>query len=61
MYDPNTNIQIWESGAIILYLLDQYDSKKKLTYTTLPEKAALYQWIMFQMSQQGPFIGQLSW
>ncbi|PVI08312.1 glutathione transferase [Periconia macrospinosa] len=61
MYDPNTDIQIWESGAIVIYLIDQYDTEKKLTYTTLPEKAAQYQWIMFQMSQQGPYFGQLNW
>jgi glutathione S-transferase len=61
MYDPNTDIQIYESGAIILYLIDQYDTENKLTYTTLPERALLYQWIMYQMSQQGPFFGQLGW
>jgi len=41
--DPNTDVTIWESGAIVLYLIDQYDARKKLTYTTLKEKHELNQ------------------
>ncbi|KAH7420180.1 glutathione S-transferase II [Cadophora sp. MPI-SDFR-AT-0126] len=61
MYDPNHDILQWESGAIVLYLIEQYDTEKKLTFDTVKEKALLYQWLMFQMSGQGPFYGQLSW
>ncbi|PQE25118.1 glutathione transferase protein [Rutstroemia sp. NJR-2017a BVV2] len=61
MYDPNTDLTLWESGAIILYLIEQYDTEKKLTYTSLKEKNLLNQWLMFQMSQQGPFFGQIGW
>lgn len=29
MYDPNADLLLWESGAIILYMIDQYDTEKK--------------------------------
>ncbi|KAF2104690.1 glutathione S-transferase [Rhizodiscina lignyota] len=61
MEDPNTELMLWESGAIVLYLIDQYDTEKKLVYTTLKEKNLLNQWLMFQMSQQGPYYGQIGW
>ncbi|KAI0201101.1 glutathione S-transferase [Astrocystis sublimbata] len=59
--DPNTNITLWETGAIILYLIEQYDTDKKLTYTTSKEKNLLNQWLMFQVSGQGPYFGQCTW
>jgi glutathione S-transferase len=61
MYDPNTDLLIWESGAIVIYLVDQYDTEKKLMHTTLKEKNLQNQWLMFQMSQQGPMYGQVGW
>ncbi|RAL10229.1 glutathione S-transferase family protein [Aspergillus homomorphus CBS 101889] len=30
--DPNTNLTLWGSGAIIQYLIEVYDTEKKLTY-----------------------------
>lgn len=59
--DPNTGIVLWESGAIIQYLIDQYDSTQSLTYDSLQEKYAIQQWLMFQMSGQGPYFGQAGW
>lgn len=59
--DPNTNLTLWESGAIVLYLIEHYDKEKKLTYESLQEKAILTQWLMFQMSGQGPYFGQCGW
>lgn len=61
MYDPNTDLLLWESGAIILYLISQYDTEGNLTYNTFKEKHLLSQWLMFQMSQQGPMYGQIGW
>ncbi|KAH7106030.1 glutathione S-transferase [Auriculariales sp. MPI-PUGE-AT-0066] len=61
MLDPNTDLLLWESGAIMMYLVDQYDTAKKLTYTSLKENSLLNQWLMFQMSQQGPMYGQVGW
>jgi glutathione S-transferase len=36
--DPNTSITLWESAAIIEYLIDQYDKEGKLTYRKSPER-----------------------
>ena len=46
---------------LFLYRIEQYDTKKKLTFDTLIEKNQLSQWLMFQMSGQGPYYGQASW
>jgi len=59
--DPNTNLTLWESGAINTYLVEQYDTDKRLTYTTLNEKHLVNQWLHFQMSGQGPYYGQMGW
>ncbi|KAH7024542.1 glutathione S-transferase [Microdochium trichocladiopsis] len=63
MEDPNTGIKIWESGAIILYIIEQFDKDNKLSFPTsqLKEFHLARQWLMFQVSQQGPFYGQLGW
>ncbi|KAF2456209.1 glutathione S-transferase [Lineolata rhizophorae] len=59
--DPNTGIVLFESGAIIEYLIDTYDNEKKLTYDSFPEKYQLKSWLHFQMSGQGPYFGQGVW
>ncbi|CAD0100774.1 unnamed protein product [Aureobasidium mustum] len=59
--DPNTDMTVWESGAIILYLIDQYDKEGKLSYLDAPQKYASMQWLMFQVSGQGPYFGQATW
>lgn len=50
--DPNTNLTLWESGAIVEYLVENYDKENKLTFTGLPEKYHLKQYLHFQMSGQ---------
>ncbi|OBT63902.1 hypothetical protein VE03_06577 [Pseudogymnoascus sp. 23342-1-I1] len=60
--DPNTGITLWESGAIIEYLIDRYDPSHKLSFS--PGSAEWYhskQWLYFQMSGQGPYFGQIIW
>ncbi|KAI1481799.1 hypothetical protein K445DRAFT_314995 [Daldinia sp. EC12] len=59
--DPNTGVTLWESGAIIEYLIDNYDKEHKLSYGTSPEKYLIQQWIAFQISGQGPYYGQAMW
>ncbi|UKZ74704.1 hypothetical protein TrVFT333_002374 [Trichoderma virens FT-333] len=59
--DPNTGVTLWESGAIYQYLIEQYDTKNRLTYDTLSEKHRCNQWLHFQMSGQGPYFGQCGW
>ncbi|KAI0731036.1 glutathione S-transferase C-terminal-like protein [Earliella scabrosa] len=57
----NGDFAIWESNAIILYLVDKYDTQKKLTVTDEKDKYSLIQWLFFQASGQGPYFGQAVW
>lgn len=51
--DPNANdLILWESGAIVEYLVDTYDKEGKLTFKDGPEKWYLKQYLNFQMSGQ---------
>ncbi|CAK1361383.1 Glutathione S-transferase 2 [Cercospora beticola] len=59
--DPNTGVTLFESGAIIDYLLENYDKENKLRYTQSPEKYLQISWRDFQMSGQGPYFGQRAW
>ena len=59
--DPNTGVSLWESGAIIEYLIDTYDTAGKLSFTTSPEKYQTKQFLYFQASGQGPYFGQAVW
>ncbi len=43
------------------YLIEQYDTGHKLTYTDLKQRNLLNQYMMFQMSGQGPYFGQAGW
>lgn len=47
----NNDFAIWESGAIILYLVGKYDPERKLSFGAEGDDAArAVQWLMFQMS-----------
>ncbi|EFY96034.1 glutathione S-transferase [Metarhizium robertsii] len=60
--DPNNNdLILWESGAIVEYVVETYDKENKLTFASNPEKWFLKQFLHFQMSGQGPYFGQASW
>jgi glutathione S-transferase len=60
--DPNTDITLWESGAIIEYLIEKYDTGKKLTFESGSKEYYLAkQWLMYQVSGQGPYYGQTVW
>jgi glutathione S-transferase len=73
-YNPNGRIPtlicheendhaIWESNAIILYLVGKYDKEHKISIdmTNLKDMASLNQWLFFQASGQGPYFGQAAW
>ncbi|KFA51367.1 hypothetical protein S40293_03279 [Stachybotrys chartarum IBT 40293] len=59
----NNNFPVWESNAILMYLMDRYDSENKTGFlgTTPEEKAQVIQWLFFQASGQGPYYGQSHW
>lgn len=60
--DPNTGITLWESGAIIEYLVDTYDKENKISFANGSKDFYLAkQWLHFQMSGQGPYFGQAVW
>ncbi|MCJ1441029.1 MAG: glutathione S- transferase, nitrogen catabolite repression regulator [Stictis urceolatum] len=60
--DPNNNITLWESGAIIQYLVDKYDTSNRLSFANgTPDKYYADQWLHFQTSGQGPYFGQGAW
>ncbi|KAJ5238763.1 hypothetical protein N7468_003382 [Penicillium chermesinum] len=60
--DPNTGISLWESGAILEYLVETYDKDKKISFAQgTPEYFQAKQWLHFQMSGQGPYFGQAVW
>jgi len=56
--DPNTNLTLWESGAIIEYLIETYDKENKISYPKGSNEDFLCrQWLFFQVSGQGPYYG----
>ncbi|KAI5817355.1 glutathione S-transferase [Pyronema omphalodes] len=57
----NNDFTIWESGAIMLYLIEKYDTQKKLSFEKFESEALAKQYLMFQMSGQGPYFGQAVW
>ena len=62
IHDPNTDITLWESGAIIEYLTEKYDAKHQISFASgTPESYQARQWLYFQVSGQGPYYGQAGW
>jgi glutathione S-transferase len=62
IHDPNTDVTLWESGAIFEYLIERYDTAHKFSFA--PGTAESYhakQWLFFQVSGQGPYYGQAAW
>ena len=62
IYDSNTDLTLWESGAILEYLIERYDADHKLSFRPgTPESYHAKQWLYFQVSGQGPYYGQATW
>lgn len=62
IHDPNTNLTLWESGAIVEYLIERYDTAHKISFPAGSNDAQLArQWLFFQASGQGPYYGQACW
>lgn len=61
--DPNTDLTLWESGAIVEYLIEQYDAEDhKLSFPAGSNDYYLAkQWLFFQTTGQGPYYGQAVW
>lgn len=62
LHDPNTGLTIWESGAILEYLVDTYDKQHAISFAAgSQEYYESKQWLHYQMSGQGPYFGQAAW
>ncbi|KAL0486237.1 glutathione S-transferase [Acrasis kona] len=60
--DHNRNDKVlWESVAILLYLVHHYDKDNKLWFTNEDEISDAHQWLLFQASGVGPYFGQKAW
>lgn len=60
--DPNTGITLWESGAILEYLIETYDKEHTISFDAGSKDYFLAkQWLHFQVSGQGPYFGQAVW
>jgi len=62
LQDPNTDLTLWETGAILEYLTETYDKDHKLSFPA--GSAEFYharQWLYFQTTGQGPYYGQAMW
>lgn len=52
------NQAIFESGAILIHLAEQYQQDQQFLATEPKTRATIMQWLMFQMSGVGPMQGQ---
>ncbi|CAI7612208.1 unnamed protein product [Penicillium palitans] len=51
--------RVFESGAIMIYLVDKYDTDRKISYAPgTREHVEQTSWLMFQMAGLGPMQGQ---
>ncbi|KAF7158752.1 hypothetical protein CNMCM5623_003916 [Aspergillus felis] len=57
----NNNFTVFESGAILTYVAEKYDPSGKLAGNTVEERATVNQWLAWQVSGLGPYLGQLVW
>ncbi|PSS06503.1 hypothetical protein PHLCEN_2v3705 [Hermanssonia centrifuga] len=57
----NNDFTLWESDAILLYLVSKYDPEHNISVTAEGDKFHLTQWLFFQASGQGPYFGQAAW
>ncbi|CAI6087231.1 unnamed protein product [Clonostachys chloroleuca] len=62
--NPNARVpgvQLSRTGAIILYLIQKYDINSQLHYDSMDKEILCKQWLIFQVSGQGPYFGQCTW
>ena len=46
----NNDHAVWESGAILLYVAERFDPKRRFIGNTLEERSQVWEWLFFQVS-----------
>ncbi len=61
--DPNTGVVSWESGAVMNYLLRNYDKNNVLgpRGSSEQDRVDLEKWTLFLLTGLGPMMGQTNW
>ncbi|KAJ9618743.1 hypothetical protein H2203_008947 [Taxawa tesnikishii (nom. ined.)] len=60
--DPNTGVVSWESGAVINYLIRNYDKDNKYGAGKSEQEIVDFEkWTFFLLSTLGPMTGQTNW
>lgn len=57
----NGDVVLWESDAILVYLVDHYDPTHTISVAGGVDKYFQLQWLFFQASGQGPPFGNAAW
>lgn len=57
----NDDFVVWESNAILIYLVEKYDKQRKISAVKEGDKWHQLQWLLFQGSGQGAYYGQAVW
>ncbi|GJJ09207.1 hypothetical protein Clacol_003429 [Clathrus columnatus] len=57
----NNDKIVWESGAVLFYLAEKYDTAGKYLGTNIDEKTEVMQWVIFQVSGMGPMQGSVNY
>ncbi|KAI0946884.1 hypothetical protein AcW1_010217 [Taiwanofungus camphoratus] len=57
----NGDFTVWESNAIMTYLVEKYDTAHKISVAAPDDKIIQLQWLFFQGTGQGPYFGQAFW
>ena len=56
----NNDFVIWESGAILYYLVEKYDASGKFFGKSVDEKSIVMQWLTHHLSGLGPVQGNVN-
>jgi glutathione S-transferase len=57
----NSDFTVWESGAILFYLVSKYDSQGKFFGKDIEEQTITMQWLTHQLSGLGPVQGNVNY